>query len=217
MAQRIFLCGTSDTTGLNWLNLPSKVTHCFQLVKNSLETLNKGSPIPMSLNLNKRAWCFTKSKVELKSSETSLDSPRLSSDACKSCVSYNRASAVPSIFLKPNWVWDKIFSAFANLYSLLATSFSKTFDIIWVMEIDVYSSGNWVGLLPFEIGVTVAVHHDSGKIPEVKKAQKVLANLGEIKSTIFFKNKENRLSGSKPPLESSSIKKYLISEDLKAK
>ena len=78
---------TPDTPGLNWLNLPLTVTHCFQLVKNSLKTLNKGSSIPMSLSLNNRAAWITKSKAELKSSEITLDSACMSSDACKSCVS----------------------------------------------------------------------------------------------------------------------------------
>ena len=31
-------------------------------------------------------------------------------------------------------------------------------------------------------------------------------NLGEIKSTVFFKNKGNLFSGSEPPLESNSFK-----------
>ena len=47
------------------------------------------------------------------------------------------------------------------------------------MEIGLYSSGNCVRVLPFGIGVTLAFLHDSGKLPDVKKAQKVLANLEE--------------------------------------
>ena len=50
---RTLPCTTSDFTDLNWLNLLSKVKR-FQLVKKSLKTLNKGPPIPMSLNLNNR-------------------------------------------------------------------------------------------------------------------------------------------------------------------
>ena len=59
------------------------------------------------------------------------------------------------------------------------------------MEIGLYSSGNW--------------------------ARKFLANIGEIKSAVFFKNKENILSLSESPLESNWFKYYLISENLKAK
>ena len=127
----------------------------------------------MSLSLNNRAWWFTKSKAELKASEITLDSARLSNDACKSCGDNNRASYVPRPFLKQNWVWSKIFSEFANLSSLLAISFSKIFTIFEVMEIGLHSSGNWVWVLPFGIGITLVILHNSGKLPEVKQAQKV--------------------------------------------
>ena len=81
--------------------------------------------------------------------------------------------------------------------------FSIIFDIIGVIEICIYSSGNWVG-----IGVTLLILHDSGKLPEVKRAQNILVNLGEIKSAVFFKSKENILSGS----EVSALKeaKYFL-------
>ena len=41
------------------------------------------------------------------------------------------------------------------------------------MEIALYSSGNWVGVLPFRIGVTLAIIHDSRKIQELKRARKI--------------------------------------------
>ena len=40
----------------------------------------------------------------------------------------------------------------------------------------------------------------------VKRARKILDNLREIKSAVFFKNKENILSGSEPPVESEFFK-----------
>ena len=129
--------------------------------------------MPMSLSLNNKTWCFSKSKAELKLSEITLDSARLSSDACKSCVSNNTTIIIPRPFLKPNWVWGKIFSAFANLYIFLATNFSKNFDIIDVIEISQNSSGNWIRILTFGFGVTVAILNDSGKLPEVNRSQNI--------------------------------------------
>ena len=40
------------------------------------------------------------------------------------------------------------------------------------MEIGLYSSGKWVGVLPFGIEVTLAILHNSGNLPEVKRAEK---------------------------------------------
>ena len=60
-------------------------------------------------------------------------------------------------------------------------------------------------VLLFGYGVTLAILHNSGKLPEVKRARNILANLGEIKSAVFFKNKGNIFSGSEPPLESGSL------------
>ena len=74
------------------------------------------------------------------------------------------------------------------------------------MEIGLYSSGNFVGVLPFGIGVTLAILHDSEKLPEVKRVWKILASFRDIKSALFFKNKENILPGLESTLESSSFK-----------
>ena len=60
-------------------------------------------------------------------------------------MSANRVRAIQEHF-EANF-----FLAFANLHSLLAIRFSF-FYIIGVMEIDLYSSGNWVGVLSFGIG-----------------------------------------------------------------
>ena len=67
------------------------------------------------------------------------------------------ASAVPRPFLNQTEFEAIFFSAFANLHSLLTISFSKILDIIGVIKIGLYSSGNWVGILPFRIGVTLAM------------------------------------------------------------
>ena len=54
----------------------------------------------------------------------------------------------------------------------------------------IVKSENWVGVLPFVIEVTLAILQDSRKLPEVKRTQKILANLEEIKSAVFLKIKE---------------------------
>ena len=64
--------------------------------------------------------------------------------------------------------------------AFLQSASRKIFNIIGVMDIGLYSSGNWVGVLPFGIGVTLSIFHDSSKLLEVKRARKNLANLGKI-------------------------------------
>ena len=73
------------------------------------------------------------------------------------------------------------------------------------MEIGLYSSRNWVGVQPFGIGIKLAILHYSGKLPQVKRARSILANLRETKSAVF-KNKGNILSESEPPIESNYFK-----------
>ena len=51
-----------------------KRTRCFWLIEKFLKILNKGRPISMGFSLKTDLLSFTKSKAELKLSETTLDS-----------------------------------------------------------------------------------------------------------------------------------------------
>ena len=56
------------------------------------------------------------------------------------------------------------------------------------------------------IGVMLAILHSTGKLPEVIRSQKILANLGLRKQPPYSKTMKKILFGSKPPQELRSFR-----------
>ena len=67
--------------------------------------------------------------------------------------------------------FEENFFSICKLIQPFCNYLLENFDIIAVIEIGLYSSGNCVGVLPFGIGVTLAIVHDSEKVSEVKRTQ----------------------------------------------